>query len=84
MRAELAPDTGIETAESEEDRLRNALASVPLSRFRDAGLLDAMLRLVDLDDGALASSTSEAAETIDALDAEALVRMALENDATGS
>jgi acyl carrier protein len=81
LREELVPDTGGQ-ADSEEDKLRNALASVPLSRFRDAGLLEAMLRLADLNGDMAESSMSENAEAIDTLDAESLIRMALGNDGT--
>jgi hypothetical protein len=55
---------------------------VPLSRFRDAGLLEAMLRLADLNGDMAESSMSENAEAIDTLDAESLIRMALGNDGT--
>jgi hypothetical protein len=51
---------------------------VPLSRFRDAGLLDALLELASLGDRAPTSaSTAGRADSIDTLDAESLVRMAL-------
>jgi acyl carrier protein len=60
-----------------EEKLRKALASVPLSRFRDAGLLDSLLQLADFNGDSLASARSEKAAAIDTLDAEGLVRMAL-------
>jgi acyl carrier protein len=68
-------------AEADENTLRNVLATVPLSRFRDAGLLEALLRLADLGDDALApASTEERADSIDTLDAESLVRMAFNTE----
>jgi candicidin polyketide synthase FscB len=51
---------------------------VPLSRFREAGLLEALLRLASPGDGApTPASTPDQADAIDTLDAESLVRMAL-------
>ncbi|WP_197522961.1 acyl carrier protein, partial [Actinokineospora pegani] len=47
LRAELAPDTG---ADVDEARLRRALASVPLARFREAGLMGALVQLATAGD----------------------------------
>jgi acyl carrier protein len=70
------PDTA--PAEADESTLRKVLATVPLSRFRDAGLLEALLRLAELSDCDIRATTvQEQADSIDALDAESLVRMAL-------
>jgi acyl carrier protein len=81
LRAELGGDPEDAAAEADESTLRNVLATVPLSRFRDAGLLQALLRLADLGDDALApASTEERADTIDTLDAESLVRMAFNTE----
>ncbi|MGW2916214.1 acyl carrier protein, partial [Streptomyces asoensis] len=41
------PDVDVDV---DEARLRRGLASLPLARFRAAGLLDALVRLVELDD----------------------------------
>jgi acyl carrier protein len=68
------PDAG---AAADETRLRDVLASVPLSRIRDAGLMEALLQLADLRDEAVAPIDGGKGEAIDALDAESLVRMAL-------
>ena len=78
---QLSPQADGETDEA-ENKLRQALVSIPLSRFRDAGLMEALLQLAGLDDGALASGRNDKAEVIDALDAESLVRMALDNEQT--
>jgi acyl carrier protein len=62
-------------ADPEEDRVRAALASVPVERLREAGLLDVLLRL--------AGAQSEAAEPVadraevDDMDAAELIRMAM-------
>ncbi|MEV4054637.1 SDR family NAD(P)-dependent oxidoreductase, partial [Amycolatopsis sp. NPDC049688] len=59
-------------ADPEEARIRAALATVPLARFRDAGLMTALLELTGLD--APAGDPGD----VDDLDAEALVRLALD------
>uniref|UniRef100_UPI000A48BAB0 acyl carrier protein n=1 Tax=Herbidospora sakaeratensis TaxID=564415 RepID=UPI000A48BAB0 len=70
---------GADGADAEEEQLRRVLATTALSRFRDAGILDALLRLADPDGGA--PDPGGAAEgDIDALDAESLVRMALDSE----
>jgi NADPH:quinone reductase-like Zn-dependent oxidoreductase/acyl carrier protein len=83
LREELSPDIGSET-NSDEDKFRKALATVPLSRFREAGLMEALLRLADINDGVLVSGSNGKAEVIDTLDAESLVRMALGSEETNS
>ncbi|NBH04502.1 acyl carrier protein, partial [Amycolatopsis sp. SID8362] len=59
-------------ADPEEARIRAALATVPLAKFRDAGLMSALLELAGLEDAA------DAGDDLDELDAEALVRLALD------
>jgi NADPH:quinone reductase-like Zn-dependent oxidoreductase/acyl carrier protein len=78
LRAELTPDTDSDT-DTAEVELRNALTSIPLSRLRDAGLLEALLELAGLHDEPLASDGSEQSADIDTMDAESLVRMALDD-----
>ncbi|WP_370966489.1 type I polyketide synthase [Amycolatopsis sp. cg9] len=56
----------------EEARIRAALATVPLAKFRDAGLMSALLELAGLEDA------TDAGDDLDDLDAEALVRLALD------
>ncbi|GAA2477712.1 hypothetical protein GCM10010276_12510 [Streptomyces longisporus] len=60
-----------------ESTLRKALATVPLARFREAGLMEALMQLAGVREEALASDT---VEDIDALDAESLIRMALDGE----
>ena len=85
--AELAPKTGdangipagspAGTGEVDEVRLRHALASVPLTRLREAGLIDALVRLAGVDEPA-ADAVSEADEqAIAELDVDDLVQLAL-------
>ncbi|WEO93663.1 type I polyketide synthase [Streptomyces sp. FXJ1.172] len=76
LREQICPDTEGQT-EPAEAMLRKILASVPLSRFREAGLMEGLLQLADFRDDALASQQSTQAEQIDAMDAESLVRLAL-------
>jgi acyl transferase domain-containing protein len=68
-----------ETLDSDERRVRAALATIPLEQLRKAGLLDSLLALGQ----GMAGEEDEAAEAdeagalIDSLDAEELVRMTL-------
>ncbi|MEU0054707.1 type I polyketide synthase [Streptomyces sp. NPDC006309] len=79
LRSELLRDAD-DGLDGREDDLRRALAAVPLARFREAGVLDTLLGLVDTED-APASGTAEPAgndETlIDAMDVADLVQRAL-------
>ncbi|MFE9413748.1 SDR family NAD(P)-dependent oxidoreductase, partial [Streptomyces sp. NPDC006704] len=85
---ELAPQVGDETGEpgagSAEDRIRTALAAIPLSRLREAGLMDSLLELAGVEAGLATSDADEAADSIDAMDAEALISMALADSGPGS
>jgi acyl carrier protein len=75
LRAELFPDCDAHADVSQnEARFHEALASIPLSRFRDAGVMEILLQLTNFRDN---TSTSDMSEQIDAMDAESLVRMAL-------
>jgi acyl carrier protein len=86
MRAELVPDSGGDSdgVTSDESEIRQLLHSIPLSRLRDAGLLDMLLQLggtsgdarsgPDGADGAWEGS-------IDDMDAESLISMALGGEA---
>ncbi|MFD7432911.1 SDR family NAD(P)-dependent oxidoreductase, partial [Streptomyces sp. NPDC059818] len=74
---EIAEHSGTEPA---EDRLRKALTAVPLSRFREAGLIEALMRLADVHDDALATEKGEEVEDIDELDAESLIRLVLDSE----
>ncbi|MFE5588436.1 beta-ketoacyl reductase, partial [Kitasatospora sp. NPDC056531] len=61
-----------------EAEIRNALASIPLIRFQEAGLLDALLELANPHSGESGSELKSQAESIDAMDIESLVKMALD------
>nr|ADM46356.1 polyketide synthase [Streptomyces sp. CS] len=82
LRSELLRDAD-DGLDGREDDIRRALATVPLARFRDAGVLDTLLGLVDTED-APASETPEGAapaeaqeNLIDAMDVADLVQRAL-------
>jgi NADPH:quinone reductase-like Zn-dependent oxidoreductase/acyl carrier protein len=77
LKEELSPTTSA-AAEPDEDELRQALATIPLSRLRHAGLLDALLRLAD--SAGDAGGRKDSAGDIDTLDAESLVRMAFDSE----
>ncbi|MFD7896773.1 type I polyketide synthase [Streptomyces sp. NPDC059743] len=62
-------------------RIRHALASVPISRLRKAGLLDMVLRLATTTDDATEASgpaVAGANDSLDDMDAESLLRLATE------
>ncbi|MFF1309113.1 type I polyketide synthase, partial [Streptomyces sp. NPDC058307] len=75
LQEEICPDTEEQT-DPVEAALRKVLASVPLSKFREAGLMDALLQLASPDEGAPPSEQSSRAEQIDAMDMDSLVRLA--------
>jgi acyl carrier protein len=80
LAAELAPeDDGGDDTRTEES-VRELLASIPLFRLRDAGLLDGLLELAGVraapDDGDI-GGTPDGTPSIDAMDSEALINMAI-------
>ncbi|MFG2098953.1 SDR family NAD(P)-dependent oxidoreductase, partial [Streptomyces sp. NPDC048612] len=77
-----ADEDGVPAAagDPKEAALRDALATVPLSRLRDAGLLDALYDLAGLDPETSAGSRDlEHLDSIDAMDAARLIEMALDH-----
>ncbi|MER6397384.1 type I polyketide synthase [Kitasatospora sp. NPDC001603] len=80
LRAELLRDTG-DDLDGREDDLRRALADVPFARFKEAGLLDTLLALVETEDAPAPDAAAEPAEDdadlIDAMDVADLVQRAL-------
>jgi polyketide synthase 12 len=63
----------------EEAEIRRTLATIPLVRLREAGMMDALLALTDDEHGQPPSEEREAADLIDALDVEGLMRMTFES-----
>ncbi|MEN3586650.1 beta-ketoacyl reductase, partial [Streptomyces sp. ZYX-F-203] len=82
IRTELLGETGERRADDPEAHIRETLASIPISRLRKAGLLDLVLQLAQ-DSGEITSTDSVVldpeADSIDDLDGEALLRLAIEN-----
>nr|AZO92738.1 RifA [Micromonospora okii] len=79
LRAELLREPEDDLAGREDD-LRRALASVPIARFKEAGVLETLLGLADADGAAPQASPPAAAddaELIDELDIAGLVQRAL-------
>ncbi|WP_405632148.1 SDR family NAD(P)-dependent oxidoreductase [Streptomyces sp. NBC_00016] len=80
LHQELLPDGAAVGLGVDEERLRNALVSVPLIRFREAGLLDALMKLVAPGDEALDVGAIDKADedrAISELDVDDLVQLAL-------
>jgi acyl carrier protein len=72
--------------ESTEARVRSALAAIPLSRLRAAGLMDSLLELAGIQADASAGGEAdggESADSIDAMDADALISLALADSVPG-
>ncbi|MGW1819900.1 beta-ketoacyl reductase, partial [Streptomyces sp. NPDC002125] len=84
LRALLFPGSDEHTGDQPNDaRVRDALASIPLDRIRDAGLMDILLRLAEFEAGeSLPAGEGEQSpldeESIDSMDAEALLRIAFD------
>ncbi|GAB2695512.1 hypothetical protein GCM10010442_11550 [Kitasatospora kifunensis] len=80
VHAELLPDGEAAGLEVDEERLRHALVTLPLARFRAAGLLEALVELAALDTGEPGTDESEEADghtTLADLDVDDLVQLAL-------
>jgi acyl carrier protein len=79
LRQELFPAP---TGGEDESALRQALATLPLARLREAGVLDVLMQLAELSDRAELSAASDTTSEIDAMDVDDLVQRAL--DSAGS
>ncbi|HEU5473860.1 MAG TPA: SDR family NAD(P)-dependent oxidoreductase, partial [Actinophytocola sp.] len=67
-------------AEAGEARIRAALAALPIARFREAGVLDVLLRLAGIDDDRPEDHPVSAdPDAIDEMDVDALIQTALDN-----
>ncbi|MBI0381352.1 acyl carrier protein, partial [Streptomyces albiflaviniger] len=72
------PDVDLDPQDAE---LRRTLAAIPMSRIREAGLLDTLLRLADPQAATSDPSGAEdEAESIDEMDVQHLIDMALDLD----
>ncbi|MFI9220102.1 type I polyketide synthase [Streptomyces werraensis] len=80
LHTELFPDGGTAGQDVDEERLRRALASLPLARIRAAGLMDALVKLAALDDGTPVTGAFDDADeemAVAELDVDDLVQLAL-------
>ncbi len=59
--------------------LRETIASIPLTRLREAGLVEVLLRLADLADGESPASAPQDSDLVYAMDVESLVQRARES-----
>jgi acyl transferase domain-containing protein/acyl carrier protein len=76
VRASLFGAAG-EEADLEADDIRELLAAIPVSRLRDSGLLDPLLRLARINAGPTEAVADDETGSIDEMDAESLIEMAL-------
>ncbi|WP_443050286.1 SDR family NAD(P)-dependent oxidoreductase [Streptomyces sp. NBC_00236] len=78
---ELRPDSQSDDEAVGEERVRRILQGIPLSRLRDAGLMEVLFELAGAHDEPVdpAEGTDEnSPESIDSMDAESLISMALD------
>ncbi|MGK4580159.1 SDR family NAD(P)-dependent oxidoreductase [Kitasatospora sp. HPMI-4] len=78
LEAELAP-AAEQSGATEEDAVRRALGTIPLARLRDSGLLDSLLELAGLKAESVPGDRDGNGESIDAMDAESLISLALDD-----
>jgi len=64
---------------ADEAEIRQVLASIPVTRLREAGLLDALVELAGGGAEEPAETSPDEPADIDSLDAESLVRLTFEN-----
>jgi NAD(P)-dependent dehydrogenase (short-subunit alcohol dehydrogenase family)/aryl carrier-like protein len=78
LREAVAPELGEPNgADNGEARIRQTLTSIPLSRLREAGLMDVLMRLADAQDGPTTEHTEDQTDKIKTADVDDLVRLAL-------
>ncbi|MFJ1840105.1 beta-ketoacyl reductase, partial [Streptomyces sp. NPDC088175] len=79
IRLEIVPEgSAIEQDDPEEKAFREAISAIPISRFRAAGLLDLVLQLADPERQQETAVGGEETESIDEMDVDNLIRMALD------
>ncbi|MFD9545634.1 SDR family NAD(P)-dependent oxidoreductase, partial [Streptomyces sp. NPDC060022] len=76
--AELMPEpTAPDASDTRDAEIRGVLAAIPIERLREAGLVDTLLKLAE-PTGAVEPSSTERLDSLDDLDAEALIEIALD------
>lgn len=76
---ELIVNTDVVAKPGSDAAMREAIATIPLTRLRRAGLIDTLLELAGLGDEALSSEADDEADQIETMDIESLARLTLEN-----
>ncbi len=77
---QLLPDiAGVTDPNSRDAELREIIASIPLTRLREAGLMEILLRVANFDGGDLSSASLEDTDQVYAMDVESLVKRTLDN-----
>jgi polyketide synthase 12 len=76
----VSPAADGEGGDPEERTIRRALASIPLGRLREAGLIDMLVELAGGDEGAQAGDEIDPERSIDEMDVAGLVRMTLADE----
>jgi acyl carrier protein len=80
LRTVISPATNEDAdPNAEEAEIRRALAAIPLARLRSVGLIAPLLRLADFQSEELSPDEESNNDSIDAMDAESLIRMARGN-----
>ncbi|MFD8693194.1 beta-ketoacyl reductase, partial [Streptomyces sp. NPDC059651] len=77
MWREIAPERAAPELDPEEKAFQEAISAIPMSRFREVGLLDLVLKLID-PPGNDGTDDETNAESIDDMDVDHLIRMALD------
>ncbi|MEY9969415.1 acyl transferase domain-containing protein/acyl carrier protein [Streptacidiphilus sp. MAP12-16] len=81
LRDDLFPDGARgEALDPQEVELRHALASIPLARFREMGLLETLLQLADSREDASTLSRGDEMHLIDTMDVASLINIALDSN----
>ncbi|WP_189750814.1 beta-ketoacyl reductase, partial [Streptomyces tendae] len=79
IRLEILPEgAAAEQDDPEENAFREAVSAIPMSRFREAGLLDVVLQLAGPKRQQETAAGGEETESIDEMDVDNLIRMALD------
>jgi NAD(P)-dependent dehydrogenase (short-subunit alcohol dehydrogenase family)/acyl carrier protein len=85
---QVSPEIGPRVESAPDDvAIRSAFASIPLARLRDAGVMDTLMQLAGLADGAVDRAEGDTTDQLDEMDVESLVQMSLgssaDSDAVG-
>ena len=77
--SEIGDSADVAAGSDPDAAVREAIAAVPLSRLRRAGLVDMILELADSENGDTPPDLSRSVDQIETMDIERLARMTLEN-----